>query len=93
MLYLSIGFFVLAIVAGMFVFLLTVSAPVVALAETLAAAFFGVSALAFMIDRAWGAFALRRASREPLQARVSPLAHSIPQRAWDYRGARHPESR
>jgi hypothetical protein len=60
MLYASIAFFVLALVAALFGFALAADPEFARLAQLTGAALFGASILVFLIDRAWGSYALHR---------------------------------
>jgi uncharacterized membrane protein YtjA (UPF0391 family) len=65
MLYASIAFFILALVAALFGFGLAADPEFARSAQLTTAALFSSSLLAFAIDRAWGAHVLRRQIREP----------------------------
>jgi hypothetical protein len=60
MIFISIAFFVLALVAALFGFALAPDPVFAAFAQLLAAGFLATSLLLFIIDRAWGAYVLRR---------------------------------
>jgi hypothetical protein len=64
MLYTSIALFVLALVAALFGFALAADPEFARIAQLTCAALFGASVLAFSIDRAWGAYAVRRLDRD-----------------------------
>ena len=63
MLYASMAFFVLALVAALFGFAIPADPGFSQLAQYLAATFLGASLLVFLLDRAWGAYVLWRAGR------------------------------
>ncbi len=70
MLYSSIALFVLGLVAGLFA--LTIPADPLAshVAQLLVVGFLGTSVLAFVADRLWGAYALRRQWRVVAQPKL-----------------------
>jgi uncharacterized membrane protein YtjA (UPF0391 family) len=63
MLYCSTVFFVIALVAALFGFVLAANASFALFAKIVCAAFLALTALTFVIDRAVGFFELRRAYR------------------------------
>ena len=78
MIFLSIAFFVVAMVAALFGFGLAADPEFAVIAQLVAGALFVMSVLLFSFDRAWGSYVLRRQTRVP-QDRVdlerSPRRH------------------
>ena len=75
MLYLSIALFLGTLVAALFGFVLASDPTFAQMAQLAAASLFGASILFFLIDRAWGAYMLRRMSRMTLDERDRDRGH------------------
>ena len=65
MIFLSIAFFVGAMVAALFGFALAADPGFAVVAQLLAGALFVMSMLLFAFDRAWGAYVFRRQTQWP----------------------------
>ncbi len=66
MLYLSIALFLGTLASALFGFVLVSDPAFAHMAQLIAGSLFAASILFFLIDRAWGAYMLRRMSRMPL---------------------------
>lgn len=72
MLYFSFALFLLALVGGFFGFAVSADPTFAHMAQLAAASLLAGSFLLFLVDRAWGAYVLRR------QARRAALSRSMP---------------